>query len=125
MHDVVPLLVCHSRIRRDDHDSVDVQSVGGCSKCHEHGRRELVDIRSEQREQHVDGDRRRWQLVHRLVYAAAVLGVLHYWWHKAGKNNVTDPMIYAGVVALLLGLRLWWAVRRRVGGQRGNMRSSA
>jgi len=47
---------------------------------------------------------RRWQKLHRLVYAAAVLGVWHYWWQV--KLDVTDPMIYAAVLALLLGDRL-------------------
>ncbi|MBN9427770.1 MAG: protein-methionine-sulfoxide reductase heme-binding subunit MsrQ [Burkholderiales bacterium] len=51
---------------------------------------------------------RRWQRLHRLVYAVACLGVLHYWWHKAGKNDLAEPLIYAAVVAVLLGLRWWW-----------------
>ncbi len=54
---------------------------------------------------------RRWQQLHRLVYAVAVLGVLHFWWHKAGKNALGEPMIYAAVVAVLLLARLW--LRRR------------
>jgi len=49
---------------------------------------------------------RRWQELHRLVYAVAVLAVLHFWWHKAAKNDLAEPMIYAAVVALLLGLRV-------------------
>ena len=53
---------------------------------------------------------RRWQELHRLVYAIAVLGVLHFWWHKAGKNDLSEPMTYALVLAVLLGSRL---VRRR------------
>lgn len=49
---------------------------------------------------------RRWQQLHRLVYPAAVLAVLHFWWHKAGKNDLAEPAIYACVLAVLLGLRL-------------------
>jgi sulfoxide reductase heme-binding subunit YedZ len=53
---------------------------------------------------------RRWSLLHRLVYPAAVLAVLHYWWHKAGKADIVEPAIYAALLALLLVLRL---LRRR------------
>lgn len=49
---------------------------------------------------------RRWGTLHRLVYVAAVLAVLHYWWHKAGKADVTEPAIYALVLAALLGWRV-------------------
>ena len=55
---------------------------------------------------------RRWQPLHRLVYVVAVLAILHFWWHKTGKNDFTEPAIYACAVALLLGLRL---LRRRAG----------
>jgi methionine sulfoxide reductase heme-binding subunit len=36
--------------------------------------------------------------------------VLHFWWHKAGKNDFTEPVLYAAVLALLLGWRIvaWW-----------------
>lgn len=56
---------------------------------------------------------RRWQELHRLVYAIAVLAVLHFWWHKAGKNDVAEPMVYAAIVAVLLGSRVLWQVARR------------
>jgi sulfoxide reductase heme-binding subunit YedZ len=48
----------------------------------------------------------RWQTLHRLVYLIAPLAVLHFWWHKAGKNDLAEPAIYALVVALLLAWRL-------------------
>lgn len=51
---------------------------------------------------------RRWGELHRLVYAVAILGVLHFAWHKAGKNLVAEPMIYAAVVGALLAWRVWW-----------------
>ena len=57
---------------------------------------------------------RRWQQLHRLAYASAILGVLHYWWHKAGKNDLTEPALYATVLAVLLGWRVvarWRAAR--------------
>ena len=53
---------------------------------------------------------RRWSVLHRLVYPAALLAVLHYWWHKAGKNDLTEPAIYGVVVGGLLALR--WLHRR-------------
>jgi sulfoxide reductase heme-binding subunit YedZ len=48
---------------------------------------------------------RNWQRLHRLVYLIAVGGVVHYWWLV--KKDVTQPAIYAAVLALLLGYRLW------------------
>lgn len=55
---------------------------------------------------------RRWNLLHRLVYVSAVLGVIHYWWKV--KLDVTNPMVYAGIVAVLLSSRIVrWMVRRQ------------
>jgi sulfoxide reductase heme-binding subunit YedZ len=51
---------------------------------------------------------RNWQRLHNWVYAAAVLGVWHYWWQV--KLDTSDPAIYAAVLATLLGYRIW---RRR------------
>lgn len=56
---------------------------------------------------------RRWQQLHRLVYAIAALGVIHYLWLV--KKDLTQPLIYAAVLALLLGLRLLFARRPRAG----------
>jgi sulfoxide reductase heme-binding subunit YedZ len=56
---------------------------------------------------------RRWQPLHRAIYAAAGLALLHFWWMKAGKNDLAQPRIYVFVVAVLLGLRLWFAWRQR------------
>ena len=52
----------------------------------------------------------RWQLLHRLVYAVAVLAVLHFFWMRAGKNNFAEVQVYAGILGTLLGWRLWRAV---------------
>jgi len=58
---------------------------------------------------------RRWNLLHRLVYVIAVLGVIHYW--MAVKRDITDPLGYAIAVAVLLGWRLArWVARREVPG---------
>ncbi len=46
----------------------------------------------------------RWMALHRLVYPIGVLGVVHYWWLV--KKDVTQPALYAAVLALLLGYRV-------------------
>lgn len=56
-----------------------------------------------------------WVRLHRLVYLIAIAAILHYWWHKAGKNDFGTVSIYATVVATLLGMRLWWAGKARLG----------
>ena len=48
---------------------------------------------------------RKWQKIHNAVYLAAILGVWHYWWQV--KLDASDPAIYAAVLAILLGYRLW------------------
>jgi sulfoxide reductase heme-binding subunit YedZ len=55
---------------------------------------------------------RRWKRLHRLSYAAAVAGVVHYIWRV--KADLREPLIYAAVLALLLLIRLvpWWRARR-------------
>ncbi|MFK7963530.1 MAG: protein-methionine-sulfoxide reductase heme-binding subunit MsrQ [Burkholderiaceae bacterium] len=57
--------------------------------------------------------KRRWQLLHQLIYLIAPIGLVHFWWHKSGKNDYFEPIIYAGVIALLLGLRLVWRQQAR------------
>lgn len=52
---------------------------------------------------------RHWGRLHRLVYAVGVLAVLHYLWLV--KSDLREPLMYAGILALLLGLRLWWRLR--------------
>ncbi len=51
---------------------------------------------------------KRWQLLHKLVYAVAGLAILHFFWMRAGKNNFAEVAVYAGILALLLG----WRVRQ-------------
>ena len=53
---------------------------------------------------------RRWVKLHRLVYAAAVLGVVHFLWQV--KADLLEPGIYAGVLGVLFGVRLYGAFRR-------------
>lgn len=52
-----------------------------------------------------------WQRLHRLVYAIAICGVVHYWWLV--KKDVTQPLIYAGVLLILLGYRVVQTLGKR------------
>jgi methionine sulfoxide reductase heme-binding subunit len=54
---------------------------------------------------------RRWGRLHRLIYPVGILGVWHFWWH--GKQTSDDPMLYAGILAVLLGYRIWRSWQRR------------
>lgn len=47
---------------------------------------------------------RRWRILHRLVYVSAALGVVHFLWLV--KADTREPLIFAGVLAVLLGARL-------------------
>ena len=49
---------------------------------------------------------RRWMQLHRIVYLIAATVVLHYWWHKAGKNDFDTVTIYAIILLLLLSCRI-------------------
>jgi sulfoxide reductase heme-binding subunit YedZ len=51
----------------------------------------------------------RWQKLHRLVYVVAILGVWHFYWQV--KLDTLEPLVYAAVLALLLGSR--WLFSRR------------
>ena len=49
----------------------------------------------------------RWQWLHRLVYAVAVLAVLHFFWMRAGKSNFAEVYVYASVLFALLAWRFF------------------
>ena len=53
----------------------------------------------------------RWQRLHRLVYAAALTMLLHFFWMRAGKSDFAEVAAYGALVAFLLGWRLWRALR--------------
>jgi sulfoxide reductase heme-binding subunit YedZ len=55
---------------------------------------------------------KRWQALHRTIYLIAPLAILHFWWMKAGKHNFAQPILFGAIVALLLGLRLYWNFAR-------------
>lgn len=58
---------------------------------------------------------KRWQLLHKLIYLISGLGILHFFWMRAGKNNFAEVFVYAAIIALLLGWRLWkvWVKSRQ------------
>ena len=49
---------------------------------------------------------KRWQTLHKLVYGVAGLGLLHFFWMRAGKNNFAEVFVYAAIIAVLLGWRV-------------------
>jgi len=53
---------------------------------------------------------RAWNRLHKLVYATASLGVIHYWWLV--KADVSRPIAYGIVVCALLAFRAYYASRR-------------
>ncbi len=50
---------------------------------------------------------RRWKMLHRWVYLVAVLAVVHYWLHKAGKNDFSEVYVYGSIISVLLLWRVW------------------
>jgi sulfoxide reductase heme-binding subunit YedZ len=55
---------------------------------------------------------KRWQMLHRAIYAAAVLGVVHYYWLV--KSDVRKPVFYGALVGILLAWRIWsWASKKK------------
>ena len=60
---------------------------------------------------------RNWARLHNLVYAAGVRAVLHFWWLV--KSDIREPLLYAAILAVLLGWRAWkyFAARRAAAGR--------
>lgn len=54
---------------------------------------------------------KRWQRLHRLVYIAAIAGVVHFIWGQ--KADIRQPLQYAGVLAALFGVRVYFWLRKR------------
>ncbi|MFW6330414.1 MAG: sulfite oxidase heme-binding subunit YedZ [Gemmatimonadota bacterium] len=57
----------------------------------------------------------RWTLLHRGVYLAAALGVVHYYWRV--RADAREPLVFAAVLVALMALRMRWTERR---GRRGD-----
>ncbi|MBA3594919.1 MAG: sulfoxide reductase heme-binding subunit YedZ [Pseudomonadota bacterium] len=56
---------------------------------------------------------RRWQMLHKLVYLIAGLGLLHFFWMRSGKNDFAEVAVYAAILAVLLGWRLWGYMKKK------------
>ena len=54
---------------------------------------------------------RNWQTLHNATYAVGLLGVWHYWWQV--KKDITEPLIYAVILTVLLGVRYFWYLKRK------------
>jgi len=54
---------------------------------------------------------KRWQMLHRLIYISAVLGVIHYYWQV--KSAVIRPLTYGAIVAVLLLWRLFVSLSKK------------
>jgi methionine sulfoxide reductase heme-binding subunit len=65
----------------------------------------------------------RWQRLHRLIYVIGALAVWHFYWQV--KRDVREPLLYLGILALLLGYRLLRWQLRRAGAGRGAAAPSA
>jgi len=61
---------------------------------------------------------KRWQALHRAVYAIAGLAILHFFWMRAGKHDFAEVAVYAAILAVLLGWRLREYLRRHLAGRR-------
>lgn len=55
---------------------------------------------------------RRWKSLHRLIYICAISGVIHFLWLV--KSDLKEPIVYAGLLTLLLGYRLYYSYNRRI-----------
>ena len=55
---------------------------------------------------------KRWQRLHRLVYVAGITAVVHFWW--VVKADFREPRLWALALCVLLGFRVWWALRTRL-----------
>jgi sulfoxide reductase heme-binding subunit YedZ len=54
---------------------------------------------------------KRWQKLHNSVYVVGVLGIWHFWWQV--KSDITEPLIYAVILSVLLSLRVWWRYKKK------------
>lgn len=56
----------------------------------------------------------RWRRLHQLIYAVVLLGLLHFFWMRSAKNNFDEVAVYAVIIAVLLGWRVWHAWKSRL-----------
>ncbi len=60
---------------------------------------------------------KRWARLHQSIYLVALLALLHFFWMKAAKHNFAQPILFAGIVSLLLGLRIYWKLSGKLSGK--------
>ena len=53
---------------------------------------------------------KKWDKLHQSVYLASILGIWHFWWQV--KKDITEPLIYAVIIFILLTYRLWNKYRK-------------
>lgn len=56
---------------------------------------------------------KRWGKLHKLVYPIAMLAVLHFWWKRSAKLDIEEPMVYAFILFVLLGARIFYTYKNR------------
>ena len=59
---------------------------------------------------------KRWKTLHQLIYLIIIMGLLHFWWMRAGKQNFAQPLLITVIAVMLLGSRLvtWWQNKNKV-----------
>jgi len=55
----------------------------------------------------------RWRRLHQTVYVIAGLAILHFFWMRSGKKNYAEVMVYAAILALLIGWRIWHQLKTK------------
>ncbi|MGV6859739.1 MAG: sulfite oxidase heme-binding subunit YedZ, partial [bacterium] len=53
----------------------------------------------------------RWATVHKSVYLAAIASVLHFWWMKSSKSDISEPLLYSLILGGLFAVRLYYKWR--------------
>lgn len=56
---------------------------------------------------------RNWLRLHRLIYVAGALAVLHFYWKKSAKADIFEPLVFAGILGALLLFRVVYVLRKR------------
>ena len=56
---------------------------------------------------------KRWQMLHKVIYVIAGLGILHFFWMRAGKHHFEDVIVYGSILAVLLAWRVWYKFKKK------------
>lgn len=67
---------------------------------------------------------KRWQRLHKTVYAVAALATLHFFWMRAGKNDFAEVTVYALILGSLLGWRMTRFLKKKALSQRAQVLNS-